>query len=93
MQNPPPNPSPKLSLTEHFNDPPDPRVQGRRDHDLTDILVIALCALLCGGEGYNDVEDHGDAKEGWFKTFLRLRNGIPSHDTFSRLFAALESGT
>jgi len=55
-----------------------------------DILVIAICALLCGGETFNDMEDFGRAKQDWFKTFLDLRNGIPSHDTFNRVFAALD---
>jgi len=57
---------------------------------LIDILVIAICALLCAGETFNDMEDFGKAKRGWFKTFLTLRNGIPSHDPFNRLFAALD---
>ena len=52
--------------------------------------VIAVCTLLCGGEGYNDREDFGDAKEDWLKTFLQLPGGIPSHDTFNRLFQALD---
>ena len=81
---------PKLSLIEHFQDLPDPRVQGRTDHDLIDVLVIAVCALLCGGTGFDDMADFGRAKEAWFKTFLTLRNGIPSHDTFNRVFAALK---
>lgn len=82
--------SPKLSLIEHFKDLPDPRVDRTKDHDLIDILVIAICTLLCAGESFNDMEDFGKAKEPWFKTFLQLRNGIPSHDTFNRLFAALD---
>ena len=81
---------PKLSLIEHFQDLPDPRVERTKDHDLIDILVIAICTLLCAGESFNDMEDFGHAKEDWFKTFLTLRNGIPSHDTFNRLFAALD---
>jgi len=81
---------PKLSLIEHFQKLPDPRVNRTKDHDLIDILVIAICTLLCGGEGFNDMEDFGHAKHDWFRTFLRLRNGIPSHDTFNRLFAALD---
>ena len=81
---------PKLSLIEHFKDLPDPRVDRTKDHDLIDILVIAICTLLCAGESFNDMEDFGHAKYDWFKTFLRLRNGIPSHDTFNRLFAALD---
>jgi len=81
---------PKLSLIEHFKDLPDPRVERTKDHDLIDILVIAICTLLCAGESFNDMEDFGRAKEDWFKTFLTLRSGIPSHDTFNRLFAALD---
>jgi len=81
---------PKLSLIEHFKDLPDPRVDRTKDHDLIDLLVIAICTLLCAGESFNDMEDFGKAKEDWFKTFLSLRNGIPSHDTFNRLFAALD---
>lgn len=91
MQNTHPNnPSPKLSLIEQFKDLPDPRVNRTKDHDLIDILVIAICTLLCAGEGFNDMEDFGKAKEDWFKTFLTLRNGIPSHDTFNRVFAAID---
>lgn len=85
-----PNPHPQLSLIEHFQDLPDPRVNRTKDHDLIDILVIAICTLLCGGESFNDMEDFGQAKEDWFKTFLKLRHGIPSHDTFNRVFAALD---
>src|SRR5258708_8189670 len=81
---------PKLSLIEHFKDLPDPRVDRTKDHDLIDILVIAICTLLCAGETFNDMEDFGHAKQDWFKTFLALRNGIPSHDTFNRVFAALD---
>jgi len=81
---------PKLSLIEHFKALPDPRVQRTQDHDLIDILVIAVCTLLCAGESFNDMEDFGHAKYDWFKTFLTLRNGIPSHDTFNRVFATLD---
>src|SRR5215213_1889565 len=81
---------PKLSLIEHFETLSDPRVNRTRDHDLIDVLIIAICTLLCGGETFNDMEDFGDAKQEWFKTFLDLRNGIPSHDTFNRVFAALD---
>lgn len=81
---------PRLSLIAHFKELPDPRVDRTKDHDLIDILVIAICTLLCAGESFNDMEDFGKAKADWFKTFLVLRNGIPSHDTFNRLFAALD---
>lgn len=79
-----------LSLIEHLQPLPDPRVRGRCEHDLVDVLMIALCCLLCGGEGFNDMEDFGKAKRRWFRTFLRLRSGIPTHDTFNRIFAALK---
>jgi predicted transposase YbfD/YdcC len=85
-----PNPSCPPSLIAHFADLPDPRLNRTKDHALIDVLVIAICTLLCAGETFNDMEDFGRAKEDWFKTFLSLRNGIPSHDTFNRVFAALD---
>src|SRR5215218_473034 len=81
---------PKLGLIEHFQGIADPRVNRTKEHALIDLLVIAVCTLLCAGESFNDMEDFGHAKHDWFKTFLALRNGIPSHDTFNRLFAALD---
>src|SRR5436190_2941731 len=80
----------KTSLVAHFAQVPDPRIDRRKDHDLVDILVMGVCTLLCAGETFNDMEDFGKAKYDWFKSFLRLRNGIPSHDTFNRVFAALD---
>ena len=80
----------RTSLVAHFACVPDPRINRRREHDLIDILVIAVCTLLCAGETFNDMEDFGKAKRDWFSTFLKLRNGIPSHDTFNRVFAALD---
>jgi predicted transposase YbfD/YdcC len=81
---------PKISLIEHFKNLADPRVNRTKDHDLIDVLIIAICTLLCAGESFNDMEDFGKAKQDWFKTFLSLRHGIPSHDTFNRVFAALD---
>jgi predicted transposase YbfD/YdcC len=81
---------PKLGLIEHLQTISDPRVNRTKDHALIDVLVIAVCTLLCGGETFNDMEDFGKAKEQWFRTFLVLTNGIPSHDTFNRVFAALD---
>ncbi|HWF19326.1 MAG TPA: ISAs1 family transposase [Verrucomicrobiae bacterium] len=80
----------KTSLVAHLARVPDPRINRNKDHDLVDILVIAVCALLCAAEAFNDMEDFGKAKRDWFKTFLKLRGGIPSHDTFNRVFAALK---
>jgi predicted transposase YbfD/YdcC len=84
------NEHPHLSLVGYFKSIADPRVDRTKDHDLIDILVIAICALLCAAESFNDMEDFGKAKEHWFRTFLKLRNGIPSHDTFNRVFAAID---
>ena len=81
---------PRLSLIEHLQQLPDPRVKGRCEHELVDVLVIALCCLMCGGEGFNDMEDFGRAKRRWFQTFLRLGGGIPTHDTFNRVLTALK---
>ena len=81
---------PTLSLIEHFQSLQDPRVNRTREHELIDIMIIAICTLLCGGETFNDMEDFGKAKQDWFKSFLKLPNGIPSHDTFNRVLAALD---
>ena len=80
----------KASLVQHLLEVPDPRIDRRKEHELIDILVIAVCTLLCAGETFNDMEDFGKAKYEWFKTFLNLGNGIPSHDTFNRVLALLD---
>lgn len=72
-----------------FADLPDPRA-ANVVHRLSDILVIAVCAVICGAEGWVDVQTFGNAKLPWLRTFLDLRHGIPSHDTFGRVFAALD---
>lgn len=77
-------------LIEHFEHLKDPRVERTREHELMDIVVIGLCCVICGGDSFNDMEQFGEAKAEWFKTFLKLPNGIPSHDTFNRLFGALD---
>jgi predicted transposase YbfD/YdcC len=69
---------------------PDPRVTATVDHDLPDILTIALCTILCGGDSFYDMEDFGEVRLDWLKTFLRLRNGAPTHDTYNRVFQALD---
>ena len=80
------------SLPDHFRSLPDPRMLRARRHELVDILVIGVCTLLCGGESFNDMEDFGHAKDDWLRTFLDLPNGIPTHDTFNRVFSALDPG-
>ena len=68
----------------------DPRVNRSKRHKLVDILVIALCGFLAGCEGWVDVELFGISKRRWLEKFLELPNGIPSHDTFGRVFALLD---
>jgi predicted transposase YbfD/YdcC len=76
-------------LVGYFADLPDPRVVGRTDHDLLDIVIMALCAVMSGAEGWDDMEAWGQEREDWLRQFLRLRNGIPGHDTIRRVFEAL----
>jgi predicted transposase YbfD/YdcC len=82
-------PSP-MSLAAHFNRLPDPRVRRTRRHALVDILVITVCAVICGADDWVAIARFGRAKRTWFRQFLALPHGIPSHDTFGRVFAALD---
>lgn len=79
-----------LPLLEHFAAVQDPRVDRTKLHPLANILTIAISAVICGAETWDDIEAFGEAKAGWFAGFLDLTNGIPSHDTFNRVFAALD---
>src|SRR3954447_20511510 len=80
----------ELSIAHHFADLTDPRIDRSRLHELLDIIAIAICAVVAGADSWDDIEDFGNAKVGWLKTFLALPNGIPSHDTFRRLFERLD---
>lgn len=80
-----------VSLITTLEEVPDPRVDRSRDHDLVDILVIALCTILVGGDSFYDMDEFAEIRLDWLKTFLRLRNGAPSHDTFNRVFQALDA--
>lgn len=77
-------------LSEHFARLPDPRVDRTKRHLLLDIVVIAVCAVICGADTWVDIEAYGRAKYEWLKRFLPLPHGIPSHDTFARVFARLK---
>lgn len=68
----------------------DPRVERTKEHLLLDIVLIAICAVVCGADGWVEVAECGEAKIEWFSRFLKLPSGIPSHDTFGRVFAALD---
>ena len=79
-----------ITLQEHFASLEDPRVERTKHHQLLAIITIALCAVICGADTWVDIEEFGHAKRAWFETFLDLPNGIPSHDTFGRVFARLD---
>lgn len=77
------------ALMDHLGAVGDPRIDRHKEHKLIDILVIAICAILCGANDWVAVETFGRAKREWFQRFLELPHGIPSHDTFGRVFALL----
>ncbi len=79
------------SISEHFASLTDPRKVGMVEHRLLDIVTIAVCAVICGADDWTKVHLFGKARYEWLKTFLALPHGIPSHDTFSRVFAALSA--
>jgi predicted transposase YbfD/YdcC len=78
------------TITKHFANLKDPRTGNATQHQLQDILVIAICASICGADTWTDVEIWGIAKQDWLRGFLELPHGIPSHDTFGRVFALLD---
>ena len=77
------------TIRRHFDNLEDPRIDRTRLHELLDIIAITICGVVCGADSWVEIEDFGEAKESWLKTFLRLPNGIPSHDTFGRVFSLL----
>src|SRR5215212_8344265 len=78
------------SISEHFASLTDPRVERCKVHPLVEIVTIALCGVLCGADGWVAIAAFGQEKEAWLRTFLELPAGIPSHDTFGRVFARLD---
>ena len=79
------------SLTEHFGSLVDPRIDRTKRHNLMDIVTIALCGVIAGADSWVDVEAFGKRKAEWLRKMLDLPNGIPSHDTFGRVFAKLDA--
>jgi len=78
------------SFLEHFANLNDPRIERSKKHLLKDMIAIAILAIISGADGWVAIEAYGNAKYEWLKSFLELPNGIPSHDTFSRVFARIE---
>ena len=76
----------QADLSSYFADIKDPRVTRTKKHLLKDILVIAILAIIAGAQGWEDIENYGYAKQQWLSEFLELPHGIPSDDTFRRLF-------
>lgn len=78
------------TISISFGELPDPRIDRCKHHKLLDIVTIAICAVISNADGWTDIEAYGRAKETWLRQFLELPNGIPSHDTFARVFAKLD---
>ena len=78
------------ALETIFGQVEDPRIERTKRHRLCDIIIIAICGVICGADGWVGIEEFGKAKEAWFTELLKLPNGIPSHDTFGRVFANID---
>ena len=78
------------TIMEHFKSLPDPRIDRKKLHRLQDIIFITIAATLCGCDEWNDIEEFGELRHDWLKTILELPNGIPSHDTFNRVFSLID---
>ncbi len=80
----------RLTIAQHFAPLPDPRVERSKRYQLIDILIIALCAVICGADDFVNMEEWGCSKKDWLRERLGLTGDIPSHDTFGRVFARLD---
>ena len=83
------NTTPALAI--HFSDLEDPRIVGKTSHLLNDIIVIAICSVIAGATGWEQIEVFGQAKQEWFSRFLKLPGGIPGHDTFRRVLSRIHA--
>lgn len=83
-------PQDRVDIAGHFAELGDPRQRQNREHKFIDILIITICAAICGADDWVAVEQFGAAKRSWFETILELPSGIPSHDTFWRVFRHLD---
>src|SRR5262245_15523072 len=83
-------PQDPAAILKHFAELPDPRREHRRIHRLDDIVFVALCAVLGGADSWQGIADYAESKFDWLSTFLTLPGGVPSHDTFRRIFCLLD---
>jgi predicted transposase YbfD/YdcC len=81
---------PKKTIADYFADVEDPRIERTKRHQLIDVITIAICAVICGADSWVAIETYGKTKQQWLQRFLDLSNGIPSHDTFARIFSLLD---
>jgi len=81
----------KETIADYFMGVEDPRIERTKRHQLIDVITIAICAVICGADSWVAIETYGQAKQEWLKRFLELPNGIPSHDTFARIFSLINS--
>ncbi len=80
----------QITIAHHFRNLKDPRILRRTKHQLLDLIIIALCAVICGAEDWQQIAAFGRERRDWLGGFLSLTNGIPSHDTFERVFDLIE---
>lgn len=78
-----------LSIVRNFEEITDPRIILKTTHKLVEVIVIAICAVICGADKWTQVEEYGNTNYEWLKAILELPSGIPSHDTFGRIFSKL----
>jgi hypothetical protein len=78
-----------ISIVDAFSDLTDPRMDRRKMYRLSDIITILICAVIAVGEGLEDMQDFGRGREAWLRKFIALENGIPSADSFNRVFERL----
>ena len=81
----------KLKIADVFVGIRDPRQAKKVEHDLVELLVVAICGVLAGADDFVEIEEWAKEKLDWFQQYLTLAHGIPSHDTFGRVFAAIDA--
>ena len=81
-----------LSLQEAFSSLEDPRIERHKRHQLLDIIILTICAVISGAEGWEAIEAFGKEKQDWLRQWIGLENGIPSHDCIARVISRLEPG-